>query len=151
MLKHLLIILAFTFLSIDRPLHANSGAGPRIDNAHLGCTQLVADQAAIIREAETNHFTIRRLEFVGNAHTSDGILRKRMSAIQEGERFSNSNLERSLASVSRLKTIYPVQFRDVVLRLEKSEKVVDVVICFKERKVAKKWRLSNHLTKQKGP
>ena len=140
MLKHLLIIFAFTFLLIDRPrpLHANSGAGSKIDNAHFGCTQPVADQAAIIREAETNHFTIRRLEFVGNAHTSDGVLRKRMSAIQEGEKFSRRNLKKSLTNVSRLKIIYPVQFRDVVLRLEKSEKVVDVVICFKERKVAQK-------------
>jgi hypothetical protein len=139
-MKHLLIIFAFTFplIELPRPLHANSAGGWSIDNGGLGCTQPVAEQAATIRDAETNHFTIRRLEFVGNEHTSDGVLRKRMSALKEGEKFRRSNLKRSLANVSRLKIIYPVHFRDVVLRLEKSEKVVDVVICFNERKVAKK-------------
>jgi outer membrane protein assembly factor BamA len=88
--------------------------------------------------AETNHFTIRRIEFVGNAHTSDGVLQKRMSALQEGEKFSKRNLNRSLTDVSRLNVIYPVQLRDVVLRLERFERLVDVVVCFKERTVAKR-------------
>ena len=140
MLKHLLITFAFTFLSIDRPrpLHADPAGALRIESVRFGCTQPVADQAAIIREAETNHFTIRRIEFVGNAHTSDGVLRKRMSALQEGGKFSKRNLNRSLTDVSRLKVIYPVQLRDVVLRLERFERLVDVVVCFKERTVAKR-------------
>ena len=141
MLNHLLMICALAYPSIidrTRALHADAAGRWSIENARFGCAQPVADQAAIIREAEANDFTIRRLEFVGNERISDWVLRRRMSTLQEGEKFSRSNLERSLANVSRLKIIYPVQFSDVVLRLEKSEKLVDMVICFKEKKVAKK-------------
>jgi len=110
-------------------------AGTRsTENARFGCTQAVADQAALIREAEVNNYTIRLLEFVGNERFSDGVLRKRMSFLQEGEKFRRSSLVRSLANVSRLKTIHPVRFSDVVLHLEESDKLVDMVICFREKK-----------------
>jgi outer membrane protein assembly factor BamA len=141
MLSHFLMICALAYpLITDRTLalHADAAGMWSTKNARFGCAQPVADQAAIIREAEANDFTIRRLEFVGNERISDWVLRRRMSTLQEGERFSRSNLERSLANVSRLRIIYPVRFSDVVLRLEKSEKLVDMVICFKEKKVAKK-------------
>jgi hypothetical protein len=57
-----------------------------------------------------------------------------MGALQEGEKFRRSNLVRSLKNVSRLKTLHPVRFSDVMLRLEESDKLVDMVICFKEKK-----------------
>jgi outer membrane protein assembly factor BamA len=102
--------------------------------ARFGCTQPAQEQAAMVREAEAKHYSIRRLEFLGNENISDWVLRKRMKALQEGEKFSRSNLVRSLKNVSRLKSLYPVRFSDVILRLEKSDKLVDMVICFKERK-----------------
>lgn len=97
------------------------------------CSQPAAEQAARIREAEANDYTIRRLEFLGNERISDWVLRKRMRALQEGEKFKRSNIVKSLANVSRLKTIHPVRFRDVVLRLEEPDKLVDMVICFREK------------------
>ena len=57
-----------------------------------------------------------------------------MSFLQEGEKFRRSSLVQSLANVSRLKTINPVRFSDVVLHLEESDKLVDMVICFREKK-----------------
>jgi outer membrane protein assembly factor BamA len=141
MLSHLLMICARAYPSITNrtlALHADATGIWGTENARFECTQPVADQAAIIREAEANDFTIRRLEFVGNERISDWVLRRRMRALQEGEKFRRNNLERSLANVSRLKIIYPVRFSDVLLRLEESEKLLDVVVCFKERKMAKK-------------
>lgn len=102
--------------------------------ARLGCNQPAREQAEIIREAEANHYSIRRLEFLGNESISDWVLRRRMGALQEGEKFRRSNLVRSLKNVSRLKTLHPVRFSDVTLRLEESDKLVDMVICFKEKK-----------------
>ena len=97
------------------------------------CSQPAAEQAARIREAEANDYTIRRLEFIGNERISDWVLRKRMRALQEGEKFKRSNIVKSLANVSRLKTIHPVRFRDVVIRLEEPDKLVDMVICFRDK------------------
>ena len=100
----------------------------------FGCAQPAREQAEIIKVAEANHYSIRRLEFLGNERISDWTLRKRMRALQEGEKFRRSNLVRSLKNVSRLKTIHPVRFSDVMLRLNESDKLVDLVICFKEKK-----------------
>lgn len=137
MLSHLLMICALGYSSITNrtlPLDAYAAGTRSAENARFGCNQPGGDQTAIIREAEANDYTIRRLEFVGNERISDGVLRKRMSFLQEGEKFRRSSLVRSLANVSRLKTIHPVRFSDVLLRLEESDKLVDMVICFREKK-----------------
>jgi outer membrane protein assembly factor BamA len=131
MLTHLLMICVLACASTTDETLALQVDAPL---ARLGCNQPAREQAAIIREAEANHYFIRRLEFVGNESISDGVLRKRMGALQEGEKFRRSNLVTSLKNVSRLKTLHPVRFSDVMLRLEKSEKLVDLVICFKEKK-----------------
>ena len=130
-LAHLFMfcVLAYAFIS-DEALALQVPA-PLVS---LGCNQPAREQASIIQEAEANHYLIRRLEFVGNESISDGVLRKRMGAVQEGAKFKRSNLVRSLKNVSRLKTLHPVRFSDVMLRRERSEKLVDMVICFHEKK-----------------
>ena len=130
MLTDLLMICVVAYASTTKPLAIEADAA----GVRFGCTQPAGEQAAIIREAEANHYSIRRLEFLGNESISDWVLRKRMGALQEGERFRRSNLVRSLKSVSQLKTLHPIRFSDVTLRLEKSDKLVDMVICFKEKK-----------------
>jgi outer membrane protein assembly factor BamA len=131
MLTHLLMICVLACASTTAETPAVQADAPP---ARFGCTQSAREQAAIIREAEANHYSIRRLEFLGNESISDWMLRKRMVALQEGEKFRRSNLVKSLKNVSRLKTLHPVHFNDVMLRLEESEKLVDMVICFKEKK-----------------
>jgi outer membrane protein assembly factor BamA len=131
MLTHLLMICVLAYASTtDETLALEADAA----GARFECTQPAGEQAAIIREAEANHYSIRRLEFLGNESISDWVLRKRMGALQEGEQFRRSNLIRSLKNVSRLKNLHPVRFSDVMLRLEESDKLVDMVICFKEKK-----------------
>ena len=136
MVRQFLIVCMLTCLSISNralPLAADDAGEGEIVEARFGCVQPAADQAAIIHEAETNGYAIRRLEFVGNERISDGVLRKKVRPLQEGEKFKRSNLVRSLANVSRLKIIRPVRLSDVVLRFEASYKLVDIVICFKEK------------------
>jgi outer membrane protein assembly factor BamA len=98
------------------------------------CSQPATEQDAIIREAESDQYTTRRVEFIGNRHTRDTVLRKRIGiGLQEGELFTRRNLMRSLNNVNRLKQIYPVKIRHVELRLNRSDRTVDVTICFRER------------------
>lgn len=62
------------------------------------------------------------------------VLRRRIIiGLQEGELFTRRNLVRSLRNVSRLKIIYPVSQKDIEMQLNRSEKTVDMIICFKER------------------
>lgn len=141
MLTQLLMICALDSPSIiDRtlPLEFDAPVTRTTESAPFICTQSAAKQVAIIREAEASDYTIRRLEFIGNEHISDGVLRKKMRSLQEGEKFRRSNLVRSLASVSRLKSIPPVRFSNVVLRLEEADKLVDIVVCFREKNAARR-------------
>lgn len=96
------------------------------------CTQSSAEQSPLLREAVEKRYTIRRVEFIGNERTRDNVLRRRIM-LQEGDVFTRKNLIRSLRSVSRLKIIYPVKMSDVMIQLDKPDKIVDLGICFKER------------------
>jgi surface antigen-like variable number repeat protein len=97
------------------------------------CSQPPAVQSSLIRRAQKNKYSIRRVEFIGNEKTRDSVLRKRI-LLQEGNVFTRAILIKSLASVSTLKTIYPVTLNDVVAQLKDEEKTIDVLICFKERR-----------------
>jgi outer membrane protein assembly factor BamA len=100
----------------------------------LNCTQPVAEQEAVIREADKAGFTLRRIELIGNVSTTDEMLHRRIvTRMEEGNLFSRRNLMASLKSISRVRTIYPVTMTDVVVQLDHSEKTLDVRICIKER------------------
>jgi outer membrane protein assembly factor BamA len=100
----------------------------------VNCAQPAAEQEALIREAEKGRFILRRMELVGNVSTADEALHRRIVIrMAEGNLFSRRNLIASLKNVSRLKTIYPVTMKDVVARLDKTEKTLDLRICIKER------------------
>jgi outer membrane protein assembly factor BamA len=101
--------------------------------APFKCLQPAAEQDALIREAVENQYWVRRVEFVGSEHTRDSVLRARV-VLQEGDIFTRDNLLKSLVGLSQLnKIIYPVKLNDVILRLDKPEKIVDVTICFEEK------------------
>ena len=97
------------------------------------CYQPVAEQRSFIRQAEKNKYTLRRVEFYGNQNTSDPVLRRRLS-LNEGNFFTRGSLMRSLKRLSALMMIKPVRLSDVKVRLDDSEKLVDVVICLEERR-----------------
>lgn len=95
------------------------------------CSQHSTEQSSLIRKAQKNKYLIRRVEFIGNENTRDGVLRRRI-LLQEGNVFTRAILIKSLARVSTLKMIYPVTLSDVEARLNDEEKTIDVLICFKE-------------------
>lgn len=98
-------------------------------------SQPTAERDSLIREAEENQYTIRWVIFVGNEHTRDYVLRRRLINLTEGDIFTRENLVKSLESVSKLKKIiHPVKLSDVTIRLDRSEKLVDMEIYFKEKR-----------------
>ena len=105
----------------------------RNQNERSTCRQPAAEQAAILRRAQNEKYSVRRIEFIGNADTDDWTLRRRI-LLQEGNIFARVTLIKSLESVNRLRTIYPVRLNDVVTHLNVQEKTIDVTICFREKK-----------------
>jgi hypothetical protein len=99
------------------------------------CNQPMTERNALMKAAERNEFTVRRVEFLGLTYTSDQIVRDQMTPlVNEGDIFSRKKLEKSLQKMSKLsKSIYPLRLRDVSLRLDKSEKFVDMLICFRQK------------------
>ena len=99
------------------------------------CSQPVSERDSLIREAEENQYNILWVIFVGNAHTRDYLLRRRMINLTEGDVFARENLVKSLDNVSKLKkVIYPVGLTDVKINLDRQDKVVNLDICFKEKR-----------------
>jgi hypothetical protein len=96
-----------------------------------------ADEAGyysrLIDEAQQAEYTVRRVEFMGNEHVRDNILRKRFVQ-QEGEVFAKKALEQSLRNFSKLRMIYPVTLNDIEVQLDREEKLVDLTIYFRERR-----------------
>jgi len=97
------------------------------------CAQPAAEQAAILREAQSEKYSLRRIEFIGNADTDDWTLRRRI-LLKEGNVFARAMLIKSLKSVNKIRTIYPVRLSDVIAHMDDQEKTIDVVICFREKK-----------------
>lgn len=104
-----------------------------LSNRKLDCYQPVAEQRSLIRRAERNRYTLRRVELYGNQHTSDPLLRRRLT-LNEGNFFTRDSLTRSLKRLSSLMMIKPVRLSDVKIRLDHDEKLVDAVICLEERR-----------------
>jgi len=108
------------------------------------CNQSSKERNALISEAERNEFTVRRVEFIGLTYTHDQLVRDRMTPlVNEGDIFSREKLVKSLQNMSRLRvSIYPLRLRDVALQLDRSEKLVDMIICFKQKPRSKTFASS---------
>jgi hypothetical protein len=103
--------------------------------ANPACAQPTEERNKLIYQAERNHFTLRRTEFVGLTYTRDPVLRDRITpTINEGDEFTRAKLLTILRRMSGLKhAIYPLRLTSVVIRLDESEPLVDVTICFRQR------------------
>ena len=137
MLSLVLLISILTYLSTEGPksIHGTETAIPQVsDRVHLKCSQPAAEQDALITEAVEKQYLVRRVEFIGNEYTRDNVLRRKIMLL-EGDVFTRENLIKSLEKVSKLKTIiYPVNLGDVEIRLDRSDKIIDVGICFQEKR-----------------
>jgi len=90
-------------------------------------------QSQLIAEAEQKQYTLRRFEVFGNENIPDRVLRRRLRALQEGDIFSKALLTKGLASLSRLGNIKPVGLEDVEVHLNRTEKLIDLIIVISER------------------
>jgi Surface antigen variable number repeat len=102
-----------------------------------------ADEAGFYRErmshAEETEYCVRRVEFVGNAHVRDYVVRRKFTQ-QEGDVFSSKALETSLRNFNRLGLFYPVTLNDVEVRLDSDDGLIDITIYFRERPRARRSR-----------
>ena len=130
----IIFLIASLVPAEDVPHHAKPQDSQKVETATHPCSQPAKEQAALIREAEAKQYSTRRVEFLGNKYTRDIVLRREfVKGLNEGDLFTRRSLLSSLRNVSRLKVIYPVRQRDVVVRLNRDEKLVDMLICFRER------------------
>ena len=96
-------------------------------------TQSSNERESLLREAIDNRYTVGRVEFTDNERTRDYVLRRRIF-LQEGDVFTHRNLVRSIVNVSKLKIIYPVRLNDVWVHLDRTNKLIDLTIRFRERR-----------------
>ncbi len=89
--------------------------------------------AQLMDEAMQTEYTVRRVEFSGNTHVRDNILRRRFVQ-REGDIFNRRLLVQSLKNFRRLRMIYPVTLNDVAVRLDREDKLMDFTIVFRERR-----------------
>ena len=125
-------------LIIVEPRGVIQAASPQTS---IKATQPSIERESLLREAIANRYTVRRVEFSGNETTRDNILRGRIF-LQEGDVFTRRNLLRSIANVSKLKIIYPVRLNDVFVRLDRTDKLIDLTIRFRERRTRPTKRAS---------
>lgn len=96
-----------------------------------------ADEAAyyseLVREAERNEYTLRRVEFSGNEQIRDDVLRKQL-AQGEGDVLSLKLLDQGLKNFNNLGSLYPVTLNNVEARLDREEKIIDLTIYLRERR-----------------
>ena len=96
-------------------------------------TQNVSEQSKIIREAEENKFTVRRIEICCNIRVRDEVLRRRI-ALLEGEIFTKKLLEQSVIQLNTLKSIKPVRLKDIEVHLDRENKLIDFAFFVYERR-----------------
>ena len=122
-----MIIVVLLFATLNVPWCASAQ-----NQTRETCGQTTADQSPSLREAIDRRFTLRRVEFIGNETSSDQELRRRV-VLREGDLFSQRNLARTLVSLNRLTKLYPLTMRNVIVRLDRTEKLVDLTFCIRER------------------
>ena len=129
------IIIGVTIIFLLLTFNSRSGnPGTWASVANSDCQQSVNERSRLMAQAENETFTVRRVEFIGLTYTHDQVVRDRMTPlVQEGDIFSRKKLGDSLQRMSELRSIYPLRFRNVALRLDAADKAVDMLICFKQK------------------
>ena len=104
----------------------NSGSASR-------CGQEDVVRRALADEADFGKFHVRRVEISGNATTRHREYVKRLTGVNEGDMFSIQNLEKAVHRIAKMKQIYPITMRNIELRLDRTSRDVDILVCVRER------------------
>jgi hypothetical protein len=85
-------------------------------------------------------YRVGRIEFTGNHHYKDALLRRNM-LIEEGARFDERLLRRSIANLNRTSMFENIDAKHVVVEPNEKTGLADVTIKLTERKLGA-WRIS---------
>lgn len=107
-------------------------ASAQMTAADKPCNQNTAERAQLIKEANENPYRVRRIEFFGNTFIKDRVFRGQ-TAFAEGDIFTKELLVKSIKNLNKSKAIYSMSLKNIRIRLDKSNKDVDLVFCLKER------------------
>lgn len=131
MSRHLFLIgLVFVKLFLADPGFAQSKDGAEEQQL---CGQEAKVQNPLVEEAEQKLFTIRRVEIVGNTTIRHREFVKRLRRFNEGDIFTRKSFEKSVKSVSNMRSIFPITNENAEIRLDREHGDVDIVFCVKQR------------------
>ena len=97
------------------------------------CHQDRRDRDQLIDQAERNEFSVKRVEIEGNTYTRGREFFRRTTDIREGDIFTKKNLETSVKRIAKMKTIYPITVDNVKVRLDLTDKTIDIVFCVRQK------------------
>lgn len=90
------------------------------------------------RITEDKPYRVHRIEFKGNFHLPDKILRREL-LLKEGETFNQGLLDKSLVRLSQSGLILDLARDDVSIDLNRRDKEVDIIIALKEKERQGFW------------
>jgi surface antigen-like variable number repeat protein len=143
-MSHVMIIAVLLLATLTVPWCASAQ-----NQTRQTCGQTATKQTPWLREANNQRYTLRRIEFTGNVTISDDDLRRRV-VLREGDLFSRRNLAKTLISLNRLGTLYPLTMRNVVVRMDRTEKTIDMTFCIRERHSTQGTPANNSLDRSGG-
>ena len=120
--------LVIVSLAALTSIHSQVPPETATKNPDCGFKKEVLDP--LIDEAERGQFNTLRVEIVGSTYTRDREFRKKMeNGMSEGDIFTRAALERSIRNVGKMKQIYPLTLEDVEVRLDRTHRLINLVIC----------------------
>lgn len=125
------LLVAMLFLCFAPVLGQDPSGGGNEDHPDpCGMAMDVLDP--LVSEAERLAFNVRYIEIAGNTYTRYREFAKRMLQ-NEGDIFRRELLEKTVLRISRMKTIYPVLMENVEVRLNREQRVIDIVFCVRQK------------------
>jgi hypothetical protein len=97
--------------------------------------QQLPELMLLIEKAEQNEYNVKYVEFCCPEKIRGRVLFGQINKfINEGDIFTRQNLYQSLAALSKLKAIYPVNIENVSVRLNEKERIIHITYNIRERK-----------------
>ena len=124
-IKSFALFLAFVFLS-------QFTFGQSSNNDKI---QQLPEVMLLIEKAEQNEYNVKFVEFCCPEKVQGRVLFGKISRfINEGDIFTRQNLYKSLTTLSKLKAIYPVSIKNLNVRLDEEQRIINITYNIRERK-----------------
>jgi outer membrane protein insertion porin family len=107
-------------------------ADVQLESEFTDQTDTEGEVAFTINVEEGRQFTLRRIEFLGNTHTREVVLRREL-LLYEGDPYSKRLWDLSLLSLNRLGLFEEIRERDASTNINDRNQTVDIDLQVKER------------------